>query len=102
MKKLNNIIPKNYIEKLKTLKKLQEELKELEKTFKTDLKDKMYLNNIKNLELDGVRFSYVNGYDKTELDAAKLAAEHPTIYKKYVVKKAVASTLKTTILKEED
>ena len=98
MKKLTNIIPNNYIEKLKAFKKLESELKELEKTFENDLKENLKRGNVSSAELDGVRFTYTKEYEKLVFDSAKFAAEHPNTYKKYISKKIYKDSIKKTIL----
>ena len=98
MKKLENIIPTNYIEKLKAFKKLESELKELEKNFEEELKENLKKGNISSAELDGVRFTYTKGYSKTVFDSAKFAAEHPNTYKKYTKNQDYKDSIKKTIL----
>ena len=98
MKKLENIIPEKYIEKLKALKELEKEVKELEKTFENELKENFKHGSISSAELDGVRFTYTKAYSKTVFDSAKFAAEHPNTYKKYTKNQDYKDSIKKTIL----
>lgn len=98
MKKLENIIPTNYIEKLKAFKKLKEELEELERTFEEELKENLKKGNISSAELDGVRFTYTKAYSKSVFDSAKFGAEHPNLYKKYVKNQNYKDSIKKTIV----
>lgn len=98
MKKIENIVPKKYIEVLKKYKKLEEELKELEKTFEEDLKENLKRAKISSAEIEGVRFTYTKEYIKAVFDSAKFAAEHPNTYKKYCKDKEYKASIRKTIL----
>ena len=93
---LVKIIPAEYAEKLTQVKIVQEELKIMEKSFKDSLKNEMEHYNIKDIEVDNITFSYIRAYEKNDFDTKKFAAEHPKMFKEYSVKKAVASSLRTT------
>lgn len=98
MKKLENIIPTNYIEKLKAFKKLKEEIEELEKTFEEEFKNKLKRNKNESIEIDGVRFTYSKAYLRSVFDNAQFAVDHPNLYKKYTKEKKCNDSIKKTIL----
>ena len=96
---LRDLIPESYGEKYRLYKSLEHELKDMEATFKDKLVDALENSNeLKSLETQGIKFSFVKGSVRTSIDSKKLQEEEPAIYEKYLKETQVKSTYKTTIV----
>lgn len=96
-KTLRDLVPAEYAEKLKALKKLEKEVKQLEEAFKKDLTEGMKELNVVEIKINDIKFRYIDEADREDFDKAKLKLDSPEIYAKYVTTKKVAPYIRTTV-----
>lgn len=86
---------------IKSLKQQLEELEEQEQTFKADFMAKMKEHNIKTLDLEFVKITYVAPTTKQTLDGKALKEQLPKIYEQFVKESDVKESLRITVKKEK-
>lgn len=94
---LENLVPDKYTKKIRQYKKLEKEIKELEKTFKSYLASQMAECNVQNFTLDDVLFSYVKETNQITIDKDALKANEPDIFEKYAICNCRAATVKAVV-----
>lgn len=95
-----DLVPNDFVEKYKALKKAQDELNEIEENVKKKLLE--MFESIPDLEsntvtIDGLKFTYVGPSKRKSVDTKKLKEEYPEIYKKLIKESDVASSIRTKI-----
>ena len=95
-----DLVPNDFVEKYKALKKAQDELNEIEENVKKKLLE--MFESIPELEsntvtIDGLKFTYVGPSKRKSVDTKKLKEEHPDIYAKCLKTSQVKSSIRTSI-----
>ena len=93
---MENLIPKEFIEKYKEYKKLEKELEQYE-GIKDILKAQMKYNNQKSIVIDNVTFQYVAEYKRENFDKKRFKLEHPKMFKEYLGYTNVSDSIKIII-----
>lgn len=86
---------------IKTLDTQLKEAKERKQKLSDAILNEMKSRNLKTIEKDNLKITYVAPYEKKSVDTKRLKEEQPEIYEKYINTSKVEESIKITIKKEK-